>query len=163
MLDLAYMPHLRWEAPEFDHHPKNVSWYWISILIAILLLALAVWQKNFFFGVFIVIAEVLVLAWASVEPPMIKFELTEKGLRVGPKRFYRMRELEAFSADVEGLFNEEWPDIVLHLRSHFRPAVRIKAPRHWLHEIRQEFRDHNVKELHFEPTFLEIVEKFMRF
>ena len=157
------MAHIAWEAPEFDHNPKGVAWYWISIIIAVSLIALSVWQKNFFFGVFIVIAEVLVLVWAGVEPPMIKFDLTEKGLQVGPRRYYPMREIASFSADSEGLFNEEWPDIVLHLRGHFRPAVRLKAPRRWLAEIREVFRTHQVKELHFEPTFLDIVEKFLRF
>src|SRR3989344_2517583 len=157
------MPHIRWEAPEFEHNPKTVSWYWISIIIAILLLAMAVWQRNFFFGIFIIIAEVLILVGAAVEPPMVRFELTEKGLTIGGRKFYAMREIDAFSADVEGVFDEEWPDIVIHLRSHFRPAVRIKAPRRWLPEIRHEFATHNVTELHFEPSFFEVVEKFVRF
>lgn len=156
------MADIKWEAPEWEHRPKTVSWYWASIIISILILALAIWQKNFFFAVFVLIAEILVMVWGSVEPPMIKFELNEKGLRVGKNRFFPMRQLRAFSADLEGFSDPNHPDIVLHFNGHFRPALRIKVPRAWMQEIRKEFRAH-IPELHFTPSFVEVIEKVLGF
>ena len=39
-----------WEAPEFEYREKEVSWYWISIIAAALIIAFSVWEKDFLFA-----------------------------------------------------------------------------------------------------------------
>jgi hypothetical protein len=156
------MPGIRWEAPEFEHREKSATWYWMTIVIAVLLLAIAIWQRAFLFGLFILIAEILVIVWGAAEPRSVHFELTEKGLKIGERRFYPMRELKSFSADLEGTFDEIYPDIVLTFHHHFRTPLRLKAPMAWLPEIRRELRAH-IPEQHFEPGFMEILEKYIGF
>ncbi len=56
---------INWEAPEFEYREKDVSWYWISIIAAAAIIAFSVWQRNFLFGFFIVIAEMLVIDGAG--------------------------------------------------------------------------------------------------
>lgn len=155
------MPRIAWEAPEFEHRPKDQLWYWVSMVVALLLLGLAVWQKNFFFGIFIVIAEVLVIVWGSYEPQVIKFEVNERGLHIGDKS-YPMRELRAFAADIEGVLDSEHPEIVIHFEHHFRPTLRIKVPARWLPDVRRTLR-HHIPEEHFEPGFVEVLEKYLGF
>jgi hypothetical protein len=156
------MADIRWEAPEFEHRPKSANWYWATIGIAVAMLLLAIWQKTILFGLFIIIAEVLLIVWAAEEPKMIKFDLSEKGLKIGERHFYPMRELASFSADLEGSFDEAYPDIVLNFNHHFRPHLRIKAPMAWLPEIRRALRVH-IPEKHFEPGFIEVLEKYLGF
>ncbi len=157
-----HMTGIRWQAPEFDHHPKTASWYWATIAIAIVLLAVAVWQKIFLFALFVVLAEIMVIVWGSLTPGMIHFELTEKGLKVGNRRFYPIRELKSFSADIEGAFDPDWPEVIIQFDHHFRTPLRIKAPMNWLPEIRREFRVH-IPEEHFEPGLADVLQKYLRF
>lgn len=59
---------IKWQAPEYEYREKTVSWYWISIVVAALVIAFSVWQKNFLFGFFIVIAEMLFIVWGNRTP-----------------------------------------------------------------------------------------------
>jgi hypothetical protein len=156
------MPGIRWEAPEFEHRPKTAGWYWTTVVIAVVLLALAIWQKSFLFALFIIIAEVLVIVWGAIEPPTVKFELTDKGLRVGERRYYPMRELHSFSADSEGILDPAYPEVVIRFRHHFRTPLRIKAPMSWLPEVRRELQAH-IPEEHFEPGMTEVLERYLGF
>lgn len=156
-------PHqLTWQAPEFEHRPKTVTWYWASIIVAIVLLIFAVWQKNYVFGVFVVIAELLLMVWGSHEPPMVAFTLTPKGLRVGTEKFYPFHEFKNWSVDAEGFFDPEWPDIFIHLKGHFHTGVRMKVPRPLLPEVEAILRDH-AEEVPFEPSAIDVLEKFLGF
>lgn len=156
------MAGIRWEAPEFEHRPKSAGWYWTTIIVAIVLIAIAVWQRTFLFGLFIVLAEIMVIVWAAEKPPTVHFELTEKGLKIGSRRFYPIREIKSFSADLEGIFDADYPDVVIYFDHHFRTPLRIKAPMGWLTEIRRELRLH-VPEEHYEPTFMEVLERYLGF
>ena len=72
-----------WEAPEFEYREKEVSWYWISIIAAALIIAFSVWQKDFLFGFFIVIAEMLFIVWGNKAPRTLTFTLTDTELNIG--------------------------------------------------------------------------------
>ena len=155
------MSRIAWEAPEFEHRPKGPMWYWVSMIVALVLLGAAVWQRNFFFAVFIVIAEVLLIVWGSYEPRKVKFEVSEHGLHIDGKR-YPIRELRSFSADIEGMLDADHPELIIHFDHHFRPALRIKVPARWLPEVRKTLR-HHIPEEHFEPGFVEVLEKYLGF
>ena len=62
-----------WKAPEFQYRSKGVSWYWMSIIIAVAIIAFAIWEHNFLFGIFIVIAEILLITWGNEAPRTIDF------------------------------------------------------------------------------------------
>lgn len=156
------MAGIRWEAPEFEHRPKTATWYWMTIAVAVALLALSIWQRSFLFGLFIVLAEILLIVWAAENPPTVQFELTERGIKIGSRKFYPMREISYFSADIDGLLDEAYPEIVLNFHHHFRLPLRIKAPARWLPEIRKELRNH-VREEHFDPGFTELLEHYLGF
>jgi hypothetical protein len=153
---------LTWQAPEFEHRPKTATWYWVSMIVAMMLLALAIWQKNYIFGVFVVIAELLLMVWGSYEPPMVAFSLNEKGLSIGGKKFYPFHDIRSWSADSEGFFDPEWPDIFIHFRGHFHPGLKIKVPRPLFTEVEDIFRE-RAEEVPFEPSTIDVLEKFLGF
>ena len=72
--------HTEWSAPEFEYRPKSVSWYWISIICAAAIIAFAIWEQNFLFGIFVVIAEILLIAWGNEMPATVSITLTESEL-----------------------------------------------------------------------------------
>ena len=153
---------IAWQAPEFEHRPKTARWYWISIIVSILLLALAVWQRNFIFAVFIVIAELMLMVWGSSEPRMVAFSLNDRGLTIGGAKFYPFSDIKSWSADSEGYFDPEWPDITLHLIHHFHTGLKIKVPRTMFLEVEKALRA-RAKEVPFEPSMMDVVEKLLGF
>jgi hypothetical protein len=151
---------MEWSAPEYEHRPKTSLWYWGSILIAVLILGMAVWQKNFLFAAFVVLAEILILTWGERPPRLLSFTLTEKGLTVNENKFYPLGNFKSFSLDHES--HEEWAGIVLFFESHLRPSILVHAPHAEAEEIAAALR-YKLKEVPWEPTLLDSLERFFKF
>ena len=62
---------IEWQAPEYFHYQKDVSWYWLVLILGIVTIVFALWQKNFLFAVFVIIAEVLLFYWGRTQPRVI--------------------------------------------------------------------------------------------
>ena len=151
---------IAWQAPEFEYREKDVSWHWISVIVAVLLLSAAVWQKNFLFGFFIVVAEILILVWANQKPRTIEFKLDEKGLAIGKNKFYPYREIAAFS--LNEVAGDEWTDLAFRFQRSFRPPLKIQAPSQRLSEIEKALAP-VVPRIDFEESFLETLERLLGF
>ncbi len=150
---------LDWHAPEFDYREKDVSWYWMSIIIAVILLGFAVWQKNFPFGFFIVIAEVMILVWASAEPPILHFELDEKGIAIGEHKFHTFSEFVNFSID------EETGGELVNLLFQFhrsRPKLKVKLPRDLINTVRPTLKKF-LPEVRHEHSLVDSIEELIGF
>ncbi|MDO8664530.1 MAG: hypothetical protein Q7K44_03250 [Candidatus Liptonbacteria bacterium] len=151
---------IEWQAPEYEYHEKGVSWYWLSIIAAIVILSVAVWQKNFLFAVFVVIAEILMLVWAGRKPREISFSLNEKGLTISGNKFYPYSAIENFSVR-EGR-SEEWYDISLKLRHGFRHHLNIQTPLKNLAKIEVVISRH-IEKVEHEDSFLDSLERLIGF
>jgi len=150
---------IKWQAPEFEYREKGTSWFWLSIIIAVFLLALGIWQKNFLFVSFVLIAEMLVLTWAGKEPRMVEFKLDAKGLTVPPNKFYAWSEMEKFSAEED---DGEWQNILVHFKTRIRPALKIYISKERLPLVRKIFRGMS-REVDRETSLSDALEKFLRF
>lgn len=153
---------ITWHAPEFEHRPKTAVWYWTSIVIAVALILIAIWQKNYFFALFAVIAEVLVLVLGSREPRMVQFKLDEKGLHIDGRKSFPFVEFRHWSVDAEGFFDPDYPDIIIYTSGHFHAGTHVKVPRALLPEVQEALR-RNAKEVPFEPSSMDVLEKFLGF
>ena len=151
---------LHWQAHEFEYHPKGVAWYWGSIIISVLLIAVAVWQRNFLFGFFVVIAEILMLVWANREPELLTFTLNEKGVAIEGHKFYPVREIASFASFED--WSNEWSTIIIDLKGHLRPSVRIHVPRERFNEIEHAMQT-VIPLVHKEESMIDILEKFLGF
>ncbi|MDO8601919.1 MAG: hypothetical protein Q7R62_02220, partial [bacterium] len=78
---------IKWTAPESHFFEKTSRWYIGSAILAGLLVIFALWQGNFLFVLFVVIAEVLALFWGGQAPRTISYQLTEAGFIVGDRIF----------------------------------------------------------------------------
>ncbi len=148
-----------WEAPEFEFYAKGPSWYWISILISVVLLAVALWQKNFLFAAFIIIAEVSVFHWASAVPRSINFEIDGVGVKIGQKHAYAYAELEHFA------FNKsegEIKELIFKHRTKFKPYIKLSVAPSLVPEIRNHLANFLPEEEYEEPM-ADVLGKFLRF
>jgi hypothetical protein len=149
-----------WQAPEFQYYPKNISWYWLSLIVAILLLAFAVWQKNFLFAAFIFLAELTVFTWARRQPAMIKFKIDEEGVSVADK-IYSYDDLEKFCLRADSM-NKDFEELILKKKTHFNPYLKIFIETR-LSPRAREILSQKLAEEEYEDSLLEGILKWLRF
>ncbi|MBI2888311.1 MAG: hypothetical protein HYY10_00115 [Candidatus Liptonbacteria bacterium] len=147
-----------WEAPEFEYRHKGVSWYWLTIIIAVSLVAVAAWQRNFLFGVFVVIAEVLVLAWGSRTPPTISFLMNEKELVINKTERYPWEEFISFGTEDD----RDPPTLTFRFRHRVRPVLRILVPTTHFAAARG-FAAWKLPQVNDPRSFIETLEELLRF
>ncbi len=114
-------PNISWTAPEFEYQEKSAAWYWISIIIASVILLFALWQKNLLFGFFIVIAELMVLHMARQQPQHIHFTVTGEGITIGDIERYPYEELSGFHISEGSMLSH----LVLKTKRRLKPYIKI--------------------------------------
>jgi hypothetical protein len=150
---------ITWDAPEFEYREKEVSWYWISIIVAALIIAFSVWDKDFLFGFFIVVAEMLFIVWGNRVPKVVAFTLTDAEIDIGGYKSHSLKEFESWSVESDG---GEWAEAAFYFRSRVRTPLAVIIPEDELAEIRTNLKT-ILKEVEHQPTFIDSIEKFFRF
>jgi len=151
---------IEWQAHEFNYREKSVSWYWLSIIAAIIILSVSVWQKNFLFAIFIVIAEILVLVWAQKKPRIVDFRIDEKGLTVDGKKFYPYSSIGAFGTKED--IDKGWSEIAFRFSHGLRPLLKIRIPSERVAETERALTL-IMEKTEFEESLLDIIEKLIGF
>ena len=119
---------ISWQAPEYDYRPKDVSWKWIILIAAVILIVFAIWQKNPLFIFFIIIALFLINHFSGQFPKVWQFKISEKGISVSlpdkkeREKFYGFEDMESFDIHIVG---EEYKELILKLKSRFTPYLKI--------------------------------------
>ena len=150
---------IKWRAPEFEYREKTMSWYWLSIAGAALLLGVAVWQKNFLLAVFIVLAEILFLFWGNREPELLDFVLSDKGFAIGTNKFYPYSEIKDFGVgEVEG----EWGVVVFTFSRSFRPVMQVIVPKTNLPDLQKSLKLF-LPQVEVQETITDALERFLKF
>ena len=115
---------IKWSSPEYHYYEKDIGWYWLAIIASIILVAIALAQKNFLFAVFIIIAAVLTINWGRRAPETLDFILSDQGLDIGGKKIYPFEDLEAF-AIIPIEENAEISELVIKTRGRLNSWVKI--------------------------------------
>ncbi|MEK7634389.1 MAG: hypothetical protein AAB396_00675 [Patescibacteria group bacterium] len=124
-----------WQIPEYEYNQKDISWNWLVLIVAIILFAFAVWQKNFLFAVFIVVAFLMINFMSNRFPSIWQFKMTGRGIIISLptgewKKFYSFEDMESFDIhsiayDAEGNDVGEYKELILKLKSKFSPYLKI--------------------------------------
>lgn len=150
---------ISWEAPEFEYREKDISWYWITIIVAACIIAFSVWEKNFLFGFFIVIAEILVIAWGNQTPRTVSFHLTDSGLAVGDHKFHSLKEFESWSAYDAG--NDIF-EMAFNFRAKLKTPLKLLIPAEKIDDVRKNLKL-VLREVEHQITLIESIEKLLKF
>jgi len=155
-----------WQAPEFEYHQKDISWYWLSLIIAIILLALSVWQKNFLFAVFVIIAWLVIVYSSRRLPTIWNFKVSEKGIEIGlpnsdPSsiKFYPYTEIDGF--DIHPA-DEKYQELILKLKTKFSPYLKINFPAGDEEKIKNFLQKYIPKE-EYDSSLADSFSKLIRF
>lgn len=150
---------IKWRAPEFEYRRKNASWYLLSILAALAVIGLSVWQRNFLLAVFIVIAEILFLFWGNKEPEIVDIVLNEKGLSIGSGKFYPFADLQTFGV---GETDDEWSTVVLTFKRTLKPTTQVMVPRGRAEEVTRALGG-ALERVEVKETLTDALERFFKF
>lgn len=119
---------IEWQAPEYEYYSKDVSWYWLSLIASIILAAVALWQKNFLFAVFVAVAWMVVINFANRSPDDWKFKINGKGIEIEPLKegiagkFYPYDEIAGF--DIHPSVGS-CRELILKFKSKLSPYLKI--------------------------------------
>lgn len=125
---------IRWSGYEFEYKEKTADWFWAVGIIVVSLAAISIIYDNPLFGVFIIIAGVMLLLNARKEPQLLDYELTEKGLVINDKT-YPHAEFRSFwvsgskSAPPKLLLHtEKWanPVLIITIETDYVDADRVR-------------------------------------
>ncbi len=79
---MAERTYLSWEAPEFQHYPKNFTWYITLGIIVLLVLTFELLQKDFFGAISLAVIAVFIVIFAMHQPKRINIDLTSDGIHI---------------------------------------------------------------------------------
>lgn len=86
---------IRWRAYEHEHVERSRDWYWALGIFAASTALISVLFGNFFFGILILIAAATLGLLAQSPPPLVEFEISDRGIRVGGV-MHRYEEIISF-------------------------------------------------------------------
>lgn len=92
---MEHTPPITWEAEEYEHRDRTPDWFWALGIIAISGAVTAILLKDFLFAIVILLAGFALALLAVRKPVMHRFEINERGIKVG-NRLYPYITLESF-------------------------------------------------------------------
>ncbi len=144
---------ISWMSPEFHYHEKDEAWPLFVALAGAVIAAYALWQNNFLFFVFTLIATGLVITWGTRKPRHFEFEINDTGLVIDGT-MHRYREFTSFALS----------DNSLHFmpKSSIRPRLEIIVPPSRERAIREHLLDF-LHETEYTESFVEALGHWLRF
>ena len=112
---------LSWEAHEYFHHKKGTDWYWWVGLVAVLLLALGIYQKSFLFCVLVLVSWFTITLYAVRPPQNVRFTITERGVLV-KSILYPWQNIKSFWIFYNPPLHKE---LSLESKKAFMPYIKI--------------------------------------
>ena len=148
---------ITWQSPEFEYNYKDIGWYWMTIIAAAILFLLAIWQKNPLFGIFIVIAEIMLIFWAKEQPKILNFIINKKGVGIGTRHFYEYDNIQGFHVHERSYNNE----LILKTKNKLHPYIFILVSKKDISAIKEFLKNH-LPEIEYEESLTEALSRIIR-
>ena len=101
----------------------------------------------------------LFIVWGNRAPRMLHFRLTEEGIEVEGGRFHSLKDFESASINTLGT---GWAEFVLTFHAKLKTPLKVLFPESRLSELRNDIKT-LVREVPYEPTLIDSIEKLLRF
>ena len=86
---------IRWRATEHEHIERGRDWYWALGIFALCTALISTIFGNFLFGLLILVAAATLAILSKSPPPLVEFELSDRGIRIG-ETMHRYEEIISF-------------------------------------------------------------------
>jgi hypothetical protein len=152
---------ITWNAPEFHFYPKNETWFAAALGITGLVIVLALWQKNFLFTIFAVLACTLAFTWGKRPPRTVAFELSEKIFTIAERKSYALADIEGFAV----VPTDESPDLselILKPKKKISTYIKALLPTEKAEAVK-ELLGAKLPEVEYEESTADRIGKILRF
>ncbi len=132
---------LSWSALEFEEKERHPDWLWTVGLVFGLAAAVAFFYGNFFFGILLVVAGIVVILYSFQKPKVLLIEIAEEGLFVSDQKI-------PFDKIVQFWLDEtDKPDkLLLRVKDSFLPMLSIPLGDISTERVRAALAEKKVKE-----------------
>ncbi|QQG37995.1 MAG: hypothetical protein HYS26_00355 [Candidatus Kaiserbacteria bacterium] len=86
---------IRWQAYEHEHIERNRDWFVALGIAAVSIALISALLGNILFGILILVAAVTLAVLAKSPPPLVQFEVSDRGIRVAGT-MHKYEEIIAF-------------------------------------------------------------------
>jgi hypothetical protein len=139
----------------------------MSFIAGIILMAVAVWQKNFLFAVFVVLAWVTIVFSVNRKPTIWNFKIDKEGVRINlpsgdraSAKTYLYSGIRGF--DIHPTPGDEYKELILRQKSKFSNFVKMNI--HPADEERiKNFLEEFVPREEYDPTLTDSLAKLIGF
>lgn len=143
-----------WEAYEHNHTQKTSDWFWVLGIVTVAVTVVAVLLGNTLFGILLFIAGLVTALHARLEPKVIPFAVTQRGIRIDDK-LYPYSTLESFFIDEENVFG---PQMLVKSEKLFMPLLILPLPEEYIDEIEDLLASRLPEERLEEPIATKLLE-----
>lgn len=125
---------LQWTAPEFEKTERGVLWHAGIVAVGALIGIFCLWQQNYVFLLFVVIAVLLMLFLNKSDATVYTYGLVPDGIEVDGELVYNLRSLTGFALIDDGA--SPYGELVLRRTKRLTQYVRILIPREQMEAAR---------------------------
>lgn len=126
---------VEWKALEYNHKEHSVDWYWAVGLVTLVVCGIAIWTKNYVFGIFILIAGATLLLVNIRHPEQVDYSIESSGLTMGKDK-YEWARIKGF--DIKK--GEDISKLLIETNKHFLPVYTIPIPNDLVPEVKESLQ-----------------------
>lgn len=104
----------KWQAPEYEWKDRSNDWYWVLGTVAVIIVGLSIYSKNYLLGILILIGATLLIAFSKRKPRDHDFSVSAEGFFIDGHT-YPFSDFEGFNIS-EPPANQSYPRITFHKR-----------------------------------------------
>lgn len=116
-------PRVSWKIEEYNHRDKGPDWYWALGVVAIAGATIAIIVGNALFGIVIILAAIILGAYAKREPAIIEVAISEAGITLRDQ-LYLFEKIKGFAIDQHDLGTF----LLIETDRAFMPRISIPLP-----------------------------------
>jgi len=118
------MEPIRWQAHEYIHHEKDVSWFVVFSIVLVVLMGIAIfWMQSISFAILVPVMAAALLVYSHRPPRLLDYTLSRQGLHVND-RLYPFADFKSFGVIHDG---QEY-SVMLIPTKRFRAGVTVYFP-----------------------------------
>ncbi len=149
---------INWRAAEYEYAQKGAGWYWVLGGICTALVVIALWQKNFFFALFIILAGLIILSLGKKRPEIFEFSLTNDKVKIGERVSCEYKDFENFSVrERPGRLDE----LILKKKALVNPYLRLPIDSKLAVRAKSFLRE-KLPEVEHQESLIDIISEWLK-
>lgn len=126
---------IEWRSYEYKHKEKSIDFLWGIGIVSVILFVLAIWFKNYIFGIFILVSGGLLIMFGIKHPEEVSYKIDSDGLTIG-KDTYTWKKVKGFSIKKY----EDDAKLLVELDKYFLPVYTIHMPLEIEQKVKQNIK-----------------------